>query len=1423
MNRDEWNVNFTAIWLVVIFLFRPDGSFGQGERLSASKAREAIVPGREIVAKRWTALTTRDGLSQSSVNCIFRDSYGFMWFGTQDGLNRYDGYTFSVYRHDPLNPASIPDNQIKCLFEDELHRLWIGTLGGGLCVYDRNRDSFLRLEDLGIHPDFQIEPAILSFHEDRHGGLWVGTYRGLLWIDRHAKKIRQFQVSPGNGALSDATIQSIFEDDKGRIWLGTNNGLNLYHPKTQTFTHWVHDDRDPHSLSSNTIMAITEEASGQLCIATDGGGLNVFNPVTNHFTAYRPNAAEASISSLSVRTLCPSADGHVWVGTENGLDLFEETQGSFIHYRHTLIGEGSLSNNTVLSLLEDRNGILWAGTAQGGVNKYDRNLFYFDVYRSTSDPASLSGDQVTSFTEDNSGDIWIGTDGAGLNQWQASTGRYIHYYPQSGNSQSLGGGAILSLLASRDKHTLWIGTYGYGLDKFDLRTHRWEHYHAGAGPGTLSNPSIYTLLEDRAGDLWMGTNGGGIDVLHPDGSITKHRFTGARDSVSNNYIRCLMEDHDGQIWVGTYSGGISVYNPGTKKFTVYDNVVHHLSNQVVFSLCEDSKGRIWAGTMGGGLDLFDPVKKRFTVFNEVRGLSNNIVNSIIEDKSGYLWLSTNKGISRLNPATGEFRNFGIYNGLQNLEFTVGAGFRDSRGRIFFGGISGFNVFDPKEETRNNVPPQPRLTGFFLFNKPVRPGEPGSPLKGDINQAEELVLSHDQSDFSIGYAALNYTVAAEDRYAYKLEGFDKDWNMVGAQRQATYTNLPPGRYLFRVKAANNDGLWSKKDTVLAIRVRPPFWATWWAYALYVVLLLTILYIIYRDLRERERLKSRIRLEQMTAEKTKELNDIKLNFFTSVSHELRTPLSLITDPLRRLISGDVTPEQTRRYSRLMYDNAMRLTRLINQMLDWRKLETGHLKADLRLVNIVSLTKNIAGLFEVHAVERSITYTVEAASEEIEAPLDTDKFEKIVFNLISNAFKYTPDNGTITISLRRGLLQGVIPCVELHVKDTGIGIAPQLRDKVFDLFYQVEGSARYESAATGIGLALARELAGLHNGRLEVVSEEGAGSDFILYLPLSQESMVMPGDPASGSIVTEVSGKEASGEDAARWGDAEPGKDQALKEEGSAGEAAQPEEELPLILLVEDNNDLREYIKNEMGPGYRTEVAADGARGLEKALQLVPDLIISDIMMPGISGLELCRQVKTDERTSHIPVILLTARQSDAHQVEGYTAGADIYIPKPFNMEVVIACVNSLLESRRRLRALYERSLDVAAGSDGDAGTVGKAGADATGGGMNKLDQLFLEKAVLLVEKHLADPLFDVDVLAAGLKVSRRQLYRKLKALIDETPHDLITGRRLQAAAILLRGGEYSVSEVAYKVGYSEPANFTRSFTRAFGMSPSKYKTG
>lgn len=1349
---------------------------------------------------KFSQISTMDGLSQGSVNCILKDKYGFMWFGTQDGLNKFDGYSFTVYRNKPGNPGSIPDNQVRCMYEDDQGNLWIGTLGGGLCYYDRDKDIFIRLKDLGIHSAEIINPAILNIFGDRSGNLWVGTFHNLLLIDRKNKKIRQFQADPADSqSLSNAVVQSVFEDSQNNLWVGTNKGLNLLNREKGTFTHFFHDDRDPQSISSDRITRIAEDPGGHLWIGTDGGGLNVMNGRRNGFIRYLNKPSDKnSLSNNVVRSLCATTHDGIWVGTEDGLDLLNELTGQFIHYNKSAFGEGGLSDKTILSLNQGNNGILWVGTSEGGINKYDRNLTYFDLHRRNANPNSLSAEMITSFAQDKNGDVWIGTDGGGLNQWKPAANRFIHYLPDPGNKNSLEGSTVLSLLISRKNDCLWIGTYGNGLNRLDLKTKKFRHFHSGSGPHDLNNASIYALLEDRKGNIWMGTNGGGVNVLNPaDGTIIKHRHTDDADSISNDYIRSLYEDRQGNIWIGTYSGGISVYDPLSKKFTVYNQVVNNLSNQVVYSLWEDSKNNMWAGTMGGGLDRFDPQTKRFVSFNEENGLSSNIINSIIGDDNGYLWLSTNKGISRFNPRTKEFKNYGIYNGLQSREFIVGSGYKIRDGRILFGGINGFNVIDPLEVRENKNPPLCRFTGFYLFNKPAGPGSINSPLKKDINAVTGISLNHDQSDFTFTYSALNYTVPENTRYSYILEGFDKTWTDAGRNTRATYTNLPPGDYRFLVKAANNDGVWNDQPTSVIIHISPPFWKTWWAYLTYLTILFIILYIIYRDITNKERLKAQIRMERLTADKMKELNRIKLNFFTHVSHELRTPLSLIMDPLRKIISEDVTVAETKKYSGLMYKNAQRLMKLIDQMLDLRKIEAGHLKLHARPANIVMLTKNIAGLFNMHAIERNIHYSISTTTDELEVWADQDKFEKIIFNLISNAFKYTADNGTIMIRITTAKAAGEFAVI--HVQDTGVGIPLHLKDKVFELFYQVEGSRRYENGSTGIGLTLTRELVELHKGHIEVETEPGKGSDFIIYLPLGNQQ----------EMQDEQTPPPLLSFNAAEYPNANTYP--ISFQESGARETDNPvpgHEPAPLLLLVEDNKDLREYLKEELSRHFSVEEAADGLAGYEKALQSVPDLMVSDIMMPEMNGIELCRKVKADERTSHIPVILLTAKQADTHQIEGYSAGADAYVPKPFNLDVLLARIRNLLESRKKLRELYGKPPDQ---------IISEAGSQPR---MNLIDQEFLNKIIRLIEENLPDTRFDIDQLSDKLKVSRRQLYRKVKALTNQTVHDFITDIRLKKAAALLLAGEFTISEIAYKVGYSEPANFSRSFTRRYGKSPKKY---
>lgn len=1331
---------------------------------------------------RFSHLTTADGLSQSTVTCILKDKYGFMWFGTMDGLNKYDGYRFKVYRNKPSDKQSLPNNQIKSIYEDQAGNLWVGTMGGGLARYNRNNDSFEHVIKPQLGRD-RIDVSVNAILEDSRGDFWVGTYADLYLLDKKTHQLTRYLFKDAAGVINSAIITSIFEDNRKNLWIGTKNGLYLLNKANRT-CRYFNQTNAKGSISDNRINVITQDADEHLWIGTYDG-LNRFDYRTNTFTAYKKEQKNSNtISNNVVLALYPSNDHKLWIGTEEALELLDYKKDKFTHYQNNIADEESLNHNSIYSLLLDRQGILWIGTFAGGINKYDLNHTYFQLFKNFHVTAGQSTSTITAFAEQADGNIWVGTDGGSLNLWKRATNEFMHFDPNDKNG--LNSFSVLSLLATKDKRNLWIGTYERGLKKLDLKTHVFSHYYKGNGSKDLSNNTVYALAEDRFGNIWLGTNGDGINIIQKgNAEIIKYRAAEQTRMLNNNYVRAFYEDNNGDMWIATYGGGINIYHPTEKIFTNYSRTNSNIQSDIINTIYGDSENNIWVGTIGGGLQRFDRQHKNFVCYREEQGLPSNIINSILEDNHRQLWISTNNGISRYSLANKTFSNYSLYNGLQGKEFFAGAELKTSTGEILFGGINGFNILDASSIKRNIHAPPIVFTDFQLFNKPVVIGAKESPLKQNINETEEIALAYNQTVFTIEFAALGYTIPEKNHYAYLLEGFDKEWNHVGNNRRATYTNLDAGTYIFKVRAANSDGIWNPKETTLKIVVNPPFWRTAWAYLLYVVFIAGVLYMLYLEIKSREKLKNEVIFERLTAKKSEEINQIKVNFFTNISHELRTPLSLILDPLRKIIHQDISMEQAKTYSKLVYKNAERLLNLVNQLLDFRRLETGVAAFKAHTINIIELISEISETFEEHALTRQIAFSVDYTEHTILLAIDEEKFEKILSNLLSNAFKFTPNGGTIKVDVRKENAM-----VEIRVIDSGLGIPEVDQDKIFEIFYKVEGVNPYENKSSGIGLALTKELVEMHGGRIAVWSEVGRGSSFVVYLPIngSDENYKHDAAPVQYeelmlSLLDNRTEKKHLTDDAA----------ENLKEDK------------PIILLIEDNPDLQSYIQHELSTYFELVGASDGVDGLEQARQLIPDLVVSDIMMPKMNGLQVCQQLKGDERTSHIPLILLTAKQTDDNKIEGYTHGADAYIAKPFTMDLLIARINNLLDSRKKLRELFAKE------HTEETTNLNKLG---------EIDREFLRKAQVLVEENFNNTAFNVDLLAALLNMSKRQLYRKIKALTNQGVQEFMLSISLQHARNLLLTENYTIAEIAYAVGFSEPSNFSRSFAKYYGMSPKNY---
>ncbi|MBC8052664.1 MAG: response regulator [Sphingobacteriaceae bacterium] len=1319
---------------------------------------------------KFRNISIANGLSQNLVQCILRDKKGFMWFGTRDGLNRYDGYKIITYRYNPDDSGSIGNNNINDIIEDKNGNLLIGT-NKGINILSPGSSRFLRYDIPG--KSLRVSDLLV----DSKGRVWVGTVNaGLLLFNPSTGKYKSFFQKE---AMAN-DVHKIFEFSDGIIWVANKAGLDKVDIRRKMVSRFKTGENS-RQLAGNTIRDIYRDSKGAIWLAIYRVGLARYNPAENSFTNYKYDPSKANgITDPLIWVISEGPDGKLWLGTETkGISVFDYKTNSSISYEPDITDPSSLSHQWVRAICKDKLGNVWIGTRAGGVNLLSKNREKFHHVTENASLKGLNNKYVLSITEDSKNRLWIGTDGGGINIYDPSKNAFTYLKHSSSQGNSLSSNFVYSITDIGGGRLAIGHAKDRGLDILDLKNGSVINYPSDANTNDslrISGRIVSTVLRPKADELWVGTLGGGVNVLNLK---TKKYYKFSRKTEApgigelvSNVIFSLLHDRKGRVWVGT-EAGLNLFKPSSGHFKLHK--LGTVEEPNINALLEDKRGNIWAGT-SQGLSLVSETGKHIT-YTKKDGLPVSFVKSILEDRHGNLWIGTNKGLSKFNLSSKKFTNYDVSDGLQSDEFNIGAAYLSKNGTMYFGGINGYNVFHPDSITYNHNPPPVMLTGFFLSNKEVVAGN-NSPLKKDISETKEVGLSYDQSAFlSLEYAALDYTAPENNQYAYKLEGFDKEWHYVGTKREATYTNLSPGEYVFTVKASNNDGVWNERGTSVNIIIHPPFWRTGWAYLLYIAAIAGILYLIYLQIKFRERLKNEVLYQKLTSEKVQELNQLKLNFFTNISHELRTPLSLIIDPLRKIASDDINQDQLKKYSNLAFSSATRLKELINQLLDLRKLEVGSIQLTPSKVNVPEIVRGVYESFCLRATERKIEFTTNLPLKDFYAWIDADKLQKILLNLTSNAFKYTPDEGKIKMSV---FLKedDTLPSFEIHITDTGIGVPLDQHEKIFEPFYQVSGSAKYEEDSTGIGLSYSRELVLLHKGEILVKSAAGEGSEFIVRIPVGVLEASTEESEDATEIVTELNSSN-------------------VFVEGSG--------EKPLILVVEDNPDLREYIANELFSNYQIEQAADGLEGYQKALNSIPDLIISDIMMPGLNGLELCSKLKSDERTSHVPVVLLTAKQSDENKIEGYTSGADAYIAKPFNTDLLAARVRNLLDERTRLRELFSmrNTIELAPESE-----------------MPSLDKAFMDKSICVIENNISDLNFRIEDLAVALKLSRRQLYRKLKAITNNTPHDFITKVRLQKSTELLLTGDYTISQIAYMVGFSEPANFTRTFTKEYKVSPKKY---
>jgi signal transduction histidine kinase/ligand-binding sensor domain-containing protein/DNA-binding response OmpR family regulator len=1343
----------------------------------------------------FTSLTIKDGLSSNTVTSILKDHYGFMWFGTEDGLDKFDGTNFKVYRYRPNDSLSLQTNEILSLYEDPKGNLWVATSGGSLSLYDRKKDAFINFP-AGEKPGLIANSVVFDVCSDFEGRIWVAHYSGVNIVDPKTKKASDIPLASNPGPAMKGPANVLFEDSKHLMWIGTADGLFQYNPATKILQQFVHSDRNLLSLVSNNIRALAEDHDGNIWIGTYGG-LSMLKKGANQFVNYLANKSNPnSLNSNAISSIALD-DEKLWIATDAGINILDIRTQQIQTYSSDDRNVNSLTARSGRCLYIDKQGICWFATNGGGVNKYDKNLSLFSFVKSNSfDQKGLNTPVVSSFAEDGDGNIFVGTEGGnGLSLFNRKTRLFQHFNIRSSKKGAENNISVLTL--AKDKsNQLVLGTYGDGVFVFDKSNKNYRQLLQGPGINDLNSDFVFCIKRDHSGNLWVGTNGDGINVLNKDYKVIARytpnpKLPNDRQLPLNGYIRDIVEDKTGNIWIATHGGGIAVLNTTNTRFTIYNTRNSHLPNDKVITLHEDHLGNIWAGTFGNGVAMLNPKTNEFICFSESNGLQNNTVYKILEDDEGHIWVSTNKAISSIDIGTKKITNYGSHNGVQNNNFVGGAGLVSSAGEIFFGGLEGFNYFNPSNLKRSiNVSPV-LLTDLKISNQSVVPSSNG-PIKENISIAKEINLDYKQN-FALSFVGLNYTSPEQNQYAYKLEGFDKEWNYVGRGTTASYTNLDPGEYVFRVKVSNSEGIWNNEDASIKIYVHPPLWRTTFAYVLYACVFISgLFYLRYRSIKK---LRKEFLLEQQQKEeeRVRELDRLKIKFLTNLSHEFRTPISLILGPVDTLLKQQ--NEKTFGQLQMIKRNARRLLNLVNQLLDFRKMEEQELKLQESEGELVSFIKETSDSFKDLSERKKISFVFKSHIDQLYTRFDHDKLERIIFNVLSNAFKFTLEGGKISLELER------VPYppdqykawVSIKISDTGIGIPQDKKEKIFDRFFQNLTATSVLNQGTGIGLSITKEFVQMHGGNIEVESEHEKGTTFFIHLPFTPTTTTSVATSDDKELLQEPEPHETT---------------QGEKQSAKINElsAANGKSESPLILLVEDNEDFRFYLKDNLRLHHKVVEASDGRDGWQKALSQHPQLIVTDISMPHMNGIELTRKIKSDKRTSHIPVILLTALTGEKEQIQGLETGANDYITKPFNFEVLNAKINNLLTLNTTLKKTYTKQIKVLSPEI-------KIESD---------DEKLLNAIMVYLDENLTNPQLSVEDLGKHVGMSRSSLYNKILELTGQTPVEFIRSVKLDKAAVLLEKSSMNIAQIAYSTGFSTPHYFTKSFKAKFGMLPSEFVT-
>ena len=1401
----------SSIALLIAFFAPPTSLY------SETNPARRIKPSEEI---RFERISVDQGLPSHVCRAILKDRRGFVWVGSDNGLYRYDGYAFKAYNMTPGRRTTTAEVVISGLLEDRNGVIWIATAGGGLKSLDPRTDSLTTYLHDKQDPTSLAHNDVYGLFEDHAGRLWVGTADGLDRLDRVTQNFSHIGYSSaGNDSLGGKTIRVIFESktDPGIYWIGSwGSGLYRFYESKNVWAHFTPDSLDRSTIGGRFVRCIVPSRvhQGSFWIGTSDGGVSLFSLASNTCRRFRHDpASSVGLSGNNVRALFEDSSGTVWIALDGaGINRFDTKRDRVLWYRHLPDNTNTLPSDGVFDLFEDETGLMWVATAEGICKSSVNRGAYIHYEHDPEVPDGMPDAYVASLIEDRSGRILLGTR-RGVFTFDPASETFSYLGGPAAGSHDARDTVVRTIYEDRSGK-LWVGTPKGNLYTLHYMTGVCTPFASVPGLPKGDKSAISALFDDGAGSFWVGT-GSGLYALDRAKRTLCSIPISTRDHPEpfSPDIGFISRDRTGTIWMGSWRSGLFSYSPETKAFTAHQYIPGDSSSlgaQHVSDMYEDRQGTLWFAT-GGGLSRFDRAQGTFKTFTEVDGLPANDISWVMGDRSGYLWLGTANGIARFNPVEGVARIYSTtlvapigYLGLCHLH--------GHDGTMYSSGNYGINIFHPeKARLVDHIPPV-YIVSFKIFDHEVHTDRP-------ITMLDAMSISHSDNYFSFEFSALGLHNPRQNKYAYELEGFDNNWILSGNRHYAAYTNVPPGEYVFRVKGSNSDGVWNEKGTALRIVITPPLWKTWWAYAAYAVLGAALLYSLYRLRLNRVRLRYRLAMERLESEKMREVDRMKSRFFANISHEFRTPLTLVLGPLENLLT-EMKDEKVRQRLRVIKRNAQKLLGLINQLLDLSKLEAGGMKVRSRQLNIVPIVRGIAFSFESSAGLRKIDLSVSAEEDDIEVYVDTGMLEKILVNLLSNALKFTPEGGEVAVTLtavyrlpdgphhggqaspdERGVSggrgEGV---VEIEVSDTGIGIPPDQLDKVFDRFYQIDASQTREQEGSGIGLALVKELVEIHHGTIQVESEVGRGTTFTVRLPLGKAHLT------NEEIGSEIDGATTQKPDLDMGLSLSPQSPVPALESKLPNQNSARLTSRPVILIVEDNADVRLYIRDNLPGIYQILEAEDGAEGVKVAQETIPDLIISDVMMPKKDGYELCRILKMDERTSHIPIILLTAKAASENRIEGLETGADDYLVKPFEPRELAARVSNLIELRRKLRDRFGKRIPL------EPGEIA----------VTSVDDRFFRKVMVAVDQHMGEEAFNVEALSHDVGMSRRQLHRKLIALTGLPASDFIRYLRLCRAMEMLKGNAGSVSEIAYRVGFGDPFHFSKTFHKQFGMAPSEVRS-